>query len=66
MNRETQRRVVLKHLRRATITRWDAISKYRITNLPGRIYDLRKAGHFIKARRVQEGRTHYARYLLVH
>ena len=41
----TQEKQILKHLKsHVGITRMEAITRYGIVNLPGRIYDLKKHG----------------------
>lgn len=66
MSKQTQNRMVLEHLKKnGRITSWDAIQKYRVTRLSGRIFDLRRMGYPI---RTQIGTTkdggHYAIYTL--
>lgn len=64
---ESQNRKVLKHLRRASLTSWQAIKRYRITRISARIKDLREAGYRIKTE-METGRngTRYGRYRLAH
>jgi len=56
--------IVLKHLKRgSTLTSMQAFSRYGITRLSGRIYDLRKQGWRIDApmKRVKSRNGDYAR-----
>lgn len=48
MTEETQCRQVIEYiLKYGSITRWDSIVTYHITNLPGRIFNLRERGFII-------------------
>jgi len=42
----------------------DAFTKYKITRLSGRIFDLRKQGYDISTMIVTKGRSSYAEYSL--
>lgn len=63
----SQNELILAHLRkRKFITTWDAFSRYGITRLSGRIYDLRDQGHRITTTYVTNRRTkvRYGKYRL--
>jgi len=62
---KSQNQKVLEHLKKyRTITTWTAITRYHITRLSGRIYDLIKSGHNITAKIVYEKNKHWAEYRL--
>lgn len=61
---ETQARIVLKHLKRKSITSIEAFTMYRITRLAARVHELRKAGWTIDTKIEKNERAHYARYSL--
>lgn len=66
MSRQTQNKMVLEHLQKhGRITSWDAIQKYRVTRLSGRIFDLRHIGYPIKTQtgHSKDGR-HFAVYTM--
>ena len=53
MNKISQNKKILEHLQsQGTITSLDAINKYGITRLSGRIFDLREQGHPIAKRMI--------------
>lgn len=64
----TQNDIVLKHLKRKSITPIEAINKYGITRLGARIWDLKQAGFKIKRQMVEvasrNGTAVVARYSL--
>jgi hypothetical protein len=62
----SQNQIILKHLKSGkSLTSWQAIQKWRITRLSGRIYDLIHDGHNIVAEMVQRNGKRFARYRLV-
>lgn len=66
----TQNETVLMHLQQfGDITAMQAFTRYQITRLSARIFDLKKAGHTIdaaKQRNDGEGQSGcYARYVLI-
>jgi hypothetical protein len=56
---------VLKHLKKRSITSWDAITLYRATRLADIIFMLRKRGFNITTELVKKGATKYAVYRLL-
>ena len=61
----TQCQLVLEHLSKGLkLTSMDAFTKYKITRLSGRIFDLRKQGYDISTMIVTKGRSSYAEYSL--
>jgi hypothetical protein len=66
MNKESQKRAVLKYLRtRGSITTWTAIKELKITRLPARIPELRKQGYLINDAWVQRNGKRYKTWSLV-
>lgn len=66
MKRTTQNDVILEHLRKyGSITPMDALMRYDIMRLSGRIYELKEMGHNIETeiRRTRNGKQ-YAEYFL--
>lgn len=56
---------VLSYLRRiGPVTTWLMFRRYGITRLSARIWDLRRNGHKIIAKRRQRGRKHWSQYSL--
>lgn len=47
-----------------TLTRLQAISRFNCVNLPGRAYDLRKAGHRVVSEMVRRKGKSFAQYRL--
>ena len=64
---DTQVLTILAHLKRKSITSWEAIEKYRVTRLSAVIYVLRQQGYEIQSIREYNKETHtpYARYVLL-
>lgn len=65
---ETQDLIVLNHLKQHRhITSWEAITKYHITRLSAKIYNLREQGYHINSvyERNEETGTNYVRYFLI-
>ena len=65
---ETQDLIILKHLKQHRhITSWEAITKYHITRLSARIYNLREQGYVINSvyERSEETGNNYVRYFLI-
>ena len=60
----TQNETVLKHLRRRTITSFEAFDLYNITRLASVVQRLKKEGHRVKTVINPRGRAHYAIYKL--
>lgn len=61
----TQNEQVLNHLRKGTITSFEAASRYKIMCLAERIRDLREKGHKIVTTKVKENGKQFARYSLI-
>jgi len=65
MKKETQNTTVKKHLLKGKkITTFQAFTKYGITRLASRIWDLRDSGMDIRSKRVQKKDTHYNEYFI--
>lgn len=65
---ETQDLIVLRHLKQHRhITSWEAITKYHITRLSAKIYNLRQLGYHINSVYEQNEETgaNYVRYFLI-
>jgi len=65
---ETQDLIVLRHLKQHRhITSWEAITKYHITRLSAKIYNLRQLGYNITSQyeRNDETGANYVRYFLI-
>lgn len=65
---ETQDLIVLRHLKQhGHITSWEAITKYHITRLSAKIYNLRQLGYHINSVYEQNEETgaNYVRYFLI-
>lgn len=63
---DTQNKTVLKHLRSGKkISTFQAFSKYGITRLAARIFDLKELGHNIKSVRVNKKDVSYNDYYLI-
>lgn len=65
---ETQDLIVLRHLKQHRhITSWEAITKYHITRLSAKIYNLREQGYTINSvyERNEETGANYVRYFLI-
>lgn len=61
----SQNEKILRHLKRKSISTYEAYDKYGITRLSGRIYDLRNQGYQILAKPVRKDGGRYASYRLV-
>lgn len=65
---EAQNKAVLKHLNKGPITPLQALRLYGCFRLGARIYDLRAAGHKIKAKMIEvrsrNGKKRVAQYTL--
>lgn len=65
MSIATQKQLVLKHLKKHSITSWDAIQTYGITRLAAVICDLRDQGYTItKVMEYGDGKR-WAKYTLL-
>ncbi len=64
MNKETQKRKIIGHLRKCPLSRRDGMIMYGIGNVPVRIQELRDDGHEIETKMVKRGKTRYGVYVL--
>ena len=63
---ESQESIILNHLKKYKhITTWEAITKYRITRLSARIFELRESGHQIISKNISENGKRWAEYSLI-
>ena len=63
---ESQENIILNHLKKHKhITTWEAITKYRITRLSARIFELRENGHQIISKNLMVRARVYCPYHLV-
>jgi hypothetical protein len=63
--REQHTKIIKDHLKKhKSITTWEAIKKYKITRLSGRIFDLREAGVKIKSIWQESKGKRYVKYCL--
>ena len=62
---KSQGEIVIKHLRRKSMTAIEAFTMYRITRLAARIFELRKQGYLINTKIEKNNNAHYARYSLI-
>lgn len=61
----TQKQTLLKHLKRKSISPFEALLVYGISRLAARVEELRKDGHPIKTNmKTDENGKRYARYVL--
>ena len=61
----SQKQIVKRHLERyGSITSWTAYSRYHITRLAGRIYELVKDGMKIERESMHKGRIVWTRYTI--
>ena len=66
LRKNSQRSIIAKHLlKNGCITTWDAIMKYKITRLSGRIFDLKDIGMNIESVPDNEKGKNFVRYSLV-
>jgi len=66
--RRTQNQLILSELKSnpTGISSIEAFSKFGITRLSARIYDLRREGHTIYKRSESRNRKNYARFFMLH
>lgn len=60
----TQKEMVMKHLKRKTLTSMEAFERYHITRLAAVIQRLKREGNKIRTIVNPQGRAHYAIYKL--
>jgi hypothetical protein len=61
----TQNEMVLRHLKRATLDPLTALERYGVFRLGARVWELKREGHDIRSRLVEQNGKKFARYLLV-
>ena len=65
MSTATQKEIVLKHLKRRSLTSWDAIMHYGVTRLADVVYQLKDAGYDIKTTIEYGEGKRWAKYSLI-
>lgn len=65
MSTTSQKEVVLKHLKRRSLTSWDAIMHYGVTRLADVVFKLKSDGYQINTRIEHGEGKRWAKYTLV-
>lgn len=65
MSITTQKQVVLKHLKRRSLTSWDAIMHYGVTRLADVVFKLKSEGYTINTKIEKAEGKRWAKYTLV-
>lgn len=61
----SQTETILQHLKKAPITPWQAMQRYRIMRLAARIQELKERGHNIITVIMTDGGKRFAEYHLI-
>lgn len=65
MSTATQKEMVLKHLKRRSLTSWDAIMHYGVTRLADVVFKLKSEGYHINTKIESAEGKRWAKYSLI-